>query len=107
MLPLDMAQASKISLFLPKGTFRSCHLPLTRFSFQTTAAPVPPSSLLDPSHQIMKSAVSFLTRIIAWFFSSMAIFPGNVAFDAPRVGSIPSAGSILDFTETCLASYWP
>ena len=97
--------ASKISLFTPRLSFRSCHLWLIWF-FQTTDAPAPPLSSLEPSHQSLRWASPNFASRIALFLSSITSSPGKIEYGAVWIGSVPSAGSILKPIETCRASRW-
>lgn len=99
--------ASSISLFLPRVTFCLRHPLSCPFSLQTTAAPIPPWSNFDRSHHSVKLASSCLAIWMALLLSSTRTFPGNTHNDMAEIGSVTSAGSILNPTDTCWARCWP
>lgn len=55
----------------------------------------------------VKLASSCLAIWMALLLSSTRTFPGNTHNDMAEIGFVPSAGSILNPTDTCWARCWP
>ncbi len=94
---------SNISLFLLRVTFCLCHLLSYLFFSQTTTAPVSPWFNLDWLYQSIKLASFCLAISMAILHSSTKTFQEKTCNSMAEIGSVLSAGSILNSTKTCQA----
>ena len=90
--------ASKISLFWPRLILISCHSSLLQFVFHTTAAPVPPVSSFNPSHQI-RSYLPTISSRIASSLPSIISFPGKANLDEAKMAVFDFSSSTVQISS--------
>lgn len=96
---IPQISASKISLCWPRLILISCHSSRLQFVFHTTAAPVPPVSSFDPSHQSFRSYLLTIPSRIASSLPSIISFPGKANLDEAKMAVFDFSSSTVQISS--------